>query len=126
MKSKRSSERTFGLFFGVVTLLAILFFNFSPLMQAIIGATGVVLIALGLFVPHSLKVWNILWIRFGIVLGGLIAPLVMGVLFYMLITPIGVLSKFFGANNLDIEKDEGADSYWINRQNQPESMKRLY
>ena len=74
MKSKRSSERTFGLFFGVVTLLAILFFNFSPLMQAIVAQPAWCLLH-SVFVPHSLKVWNILWIRFGIVLGVLLRHL---------------------------------------------------
>lgn len=114
---KGSSDRAFGLVFGAVFTIAGLW----PL----IGGGAVRIWALGLAVafvlaaaayPRILAPLNRLWTRFGAFLHGISNFLVLALMFYLVITPTGLVLRLFGGDLLKLRFDRGARSYWIERQ----------
>lgn len=111
-----SSNRTLGFVFGVV------FFIIGALPLAF-GATarwwsvvvGGLFVALGLFAPRFLAPLNRLWTRFGLLLHRIVSPVVLGIMFYLVVTPIGILMRMFGKDPLRLRFDTDAKSYWIER-----------
>ena len=125
-----SSNRTFGLVFTAFFL----FVGLSPLRhhQAIrwwsLALAGLFL-AVAAVAPVLLQPLNRLWTRFALLLQKITNPIVMSVLFYLLITPMGLLMKAFGKDPLNRKFDPDAESYWINRQplgEQSESMRHQF
>lgn len=121
-----SSDRSFGLVF--MTVFAVV--GVWPLMfggvvrgWALGVATGFLLTAW--FAPKVLHPLNLLWMRFGLLLSKVMNPLIMGVLFYGVITPMGALMRLLGKDLLRLKLDPEADSYWIERDPpgpEPESL----
>ncbi len=113
---KRSSDRAFGLTFAVVFALVALWplFDGAPprwwALAAAVGFTGLALAA-----PRLLAPFNRLWHGFGMLLGRLVNPLVMGLLFYFVVTPTGLILRSFGKDPLRLKRDPDAASYWIER-----------
>ena len=66
--------------------------------------------------------FNILWMKFGLFLGGIISPIVMGFIFFIVITPIGLIMKFFKKDLLNLKYDK-KKSYWIEKDKIKSSMK---
>ena len=84
-----------------------------------------VLIALGLVVPHSLSRANRAWVRLGLLLSAVVSPLVLGLIYALSLVPIGLLMRALGRDPLRRKPDPGASSYWIAREPPgpaPESM----
>lgn len=113
---KRSSDRAFGLTFAVVFALVALWpmLDGAPprwwALAAVVGFTGLALAA-----PRLLAPFNRLWHGFGMLLGRLVNPLVMGLLFYLVVTPTGLILRAFGKDPLRLKRDPDAASYWIER-----------
>jgi len=63
-----------------------------------------------------LAVPNRLWTRFGLLLGKVISPIMLGLLFFAVLVPIGALMRIFGQDPLRLKRDTAAGSYWIPRQ----------
>ena len=81
-----------------------------------------------LFVPKLLTPLNLLWYRFGLVLGKAFSPIVLGVIFFAVITPLSLVMRLFGRDELKIKK-RVVESYWVDRSplsHQPESFKNQY
>lgn len=112
-----SSDRSFGIVFTVVFLIIGLW----PLMGEVPGvrwwaiAVAAVLLAVALVRPVLLAPLNRLWARFGLLLHKVVNPLVMGLLFFVTVTPIGVVMRLFGKDFLHLKLDPAADTYWIER-----------
>ena len=68
---------------------------------------------------------NLIWIKFGELLGKIISPIVMGVVYFIIITPIGFFVRLLGKDLLNI-KFSKKDSYWIKREKNIGSMKRQF
>ncbi len=110
------SNRKFGLFFtfiffvlsGYFWLKDSIDFSIILLVLAIITLL-VVLIRSALLLP-----FNKLWMRFGFILGKIISPLVLGVIFFLLIAPIAILMRLAGRDELRLKK-KGRVSYWKTR-----------
>ncbi len=112
-----SSDRSFGLVFAAVFLaggLWPLLRGGTPRVWALVVA-GAFLIA-SLARPSLLAPLNRLWTRFGLLLNKVTTPIVMGVLFYLVVTPTGLLMRLFGKDPLRLSRDQEADSYWIKRE----------
>lgn len=113
---ERGSDRNFGLvfaaFFLIISLLP-LFKHGTVLYWALTLAVAFTLIAL--FKPVWLKPLNLVWFRFGLLLGAIVAPLVMMVIFFLVITPIGLFMRLTGKDPLRLKKQTGENSYWIER-----------
>ena len=124
---KMGSERNFGLVFAAVFALIGLW----PLVGGsgprwIVLAIAVVFAALAMFVPSVLKTPNRLWYRFGMLLGAIIAPIVMGLVFVIAFLPIGLILRASGKDLLAMKLQPDADSYWIVRETAPKTMKLQY
>lgn len=121
-----SSDRGFGLVFAAVFAGIGVWPLFSG--GAVLGwplgvAMGFLLAAL--FASKVLHPLNLLWMRFGLLLSKVMNPLIMAVLFYGVITPMGILMRVLGKDLLRLKLDPKADSYWIERNPpgpEPESL----
>ena len=110
------SDREFGLVFcGFFTLLAVLAWWRASLLLPYWLAASAVFACAALAAPRILHPLNVLWFRFGLLLHAVINPLVLGVMFYLVITPVGLLMRIFGARPLHLKFDRDAESYWIPR-----------
>lgn len=113
---KMGSERGFGFvftgFFTVMTLLA--WWSASPLLPCWLTAAAVFLVA-ALAAPRLLRPLNLIWFRFGLLLNAVISPIILCMVFYLVITPFGLLMRIFGARPLNLHFDRNAESYWMRR-----------
>jgi hypothetical protein len=116
--------RKFGLFVGSVVLVlsGALALLWSKDIHEVIWALGATLVALAIILPRALLWPNYLWMGVAIVLGFFLGHIVLGLLFYVMVTPIGLLKRLFSS----AKKTE--DTYWIKREAgwTKESMERLF
>ena len=127
---KVGSERGFGVVFAVVFAVVALW----PLMDGApvrlwAAVVAAVFLGLGFLVPRALRPLNLLWFRFGMVLYKVVNPLVMALLFFTTVMPIGLLMRLVGKDPLRLRPDPEADSYWIERDPagpEPETMKNQF
>ncbi|WP_406644759.1 SxtJ family membrane protein [Aliisedimentitalea scapharcae] len=113
-KVKVGSDRSFGLVFaGVFTIIALFpLLGEGSIRFWALGAAAV-FGGLALIAPELLNNANKLWFRFGMVLGAIVSPIVMGILFFGTVTPTGLIRRALGADPLNRSFDPEADSYWI-------------
>ena len=74
--------------------------------------------------PNLFTFLNKLWIQFGILLGKIISPIVMGLVFFFVVTPIGILVRILKKDVMGLKKR--SSSYWINRDHKLQSMKKQF
>jgi len=112
-----SSDRVFGLLFAAI------FAGFAlwPLLHG--GkirfwalSVGVVFLVLALAIPRALSRLNRAWMRFGLLLGRVVSPVAIGVVYYLTLVPMGLVMRAWGKNPLRLGFDRAAASYWIPRQ----------
>ena len=126
MKSQ-SSNRSFGLLFFVVFLILGLW----PLKNSLdpnlyLISISAVFLILGLINSKILSPLNKLWIKFGEILGMVIAPLVMALVYFIVLTPVSLIVRIFGKDLLDLKFLKKKDSYWINKKKKRLSMKKQF
>ena len=122
-KIKISSNRSFGIVFFVVFFIIAIF----PLLNdGNIRIWSVVLsiifLILGLMNSSILYPLNKIWFKFGILLGKFVSPIVLGIIFFFVVTPIGILMKVLGKDLLSL-KNNNEKSYWIKRSEIKSKMK---
>ena len=124
---KISSNRNFGLVFFFIFLVVSIWpltHNESPrIWSAIISLAFLILV---LTRSKLLTPLNRLWAKFGIILGAIIAPIVMGVVFFLVITPIGLIMKIIGKDLLSIKYDKKKETYWVKRDKPTSTMKQQF
>ena len=124
------SERSFGLVFaGVFLIIALfpVFFGGSLRIWAV--AIAAVFLVLAFAAPHLLRPLNLLWFKFGLLLGKIISPIVMGLIFGLTVIPIGLIRRLRHRDPLNQQLDPEAPSYWIDiraEQGPPSSMRRQF
>jgi hypothetical protein len=123
---KISSNRSFGIVFFVVFLLIALY----PLTNE--GETRIwsviislIFLILGLLNSKILAPLNKLWFKFGIFLGKIISPLIMGIIFFLVVTPIGLIMRLLGKDVLNLKYNDN-QSYWIERSGPKSKMKNQF
>ena len=126
-KIKISSNRSFGLVFFVVFLIIALWplksgeeFRLWSLVLSII------FIILGILNSKLLTPLNKLWFKFGIFLGVIVTPIIMGIVFFLIVTPTGVLMRLLGKDLLKMDKTKSASTYWIKREKIDSTMKKQF
>ena len=126
-KIRIGSNRNFGLVFFFVFLIVSLW----PLLNedslrvwSII--ISIIFLILGLINSKLLTPLNILWFKFGLFLGSIIAPIVMGFIFFGVITPTSLIMKIMGKDLLNNKYDNKKKSYWIDRVKTKSSMKQQF
>ena len=123
---KISSNRSFGIVFFVVFLLIALYplINNQELRLWSLVVSLIFLI-LGLLNSKILAPLNKLWFKFGIFIGKIIAPLIMGIIFFLVVTPIGFLMRLFGQDVLNLKYNKNK-SYWIKKNGPKSKMKNQF
>ncbi len=123
---KISSNRSFGILFSIV--FAIIAFwpiiNGNPLRLWSIPIS-IIFLVLGLLNSKLLNPLNIIWVKFGELLGRIIAPIVMAIIYFIIVTPIGLFMRLIGKDLLNI-KFSKANTYWIKREKKVSSMKKQF
>ena len=123
---KISSNRSFGILFSIV--FAIIAFwptiNGNPLRLWSIPIS-VIFLVLGLLNSKLLNPLNIVWVKFGELLGRIVAPIVMAIIYFIIVTPIGLFMRLIGKDLLNI-KFLKANTYWIKREKKISSMKKQF
>ena len=126
-KIKIGSNRNFGLVFFFVFLIVGLwpFLNGGPFrIWSIVIA--IIFLIFGLMNSKLLTPLNKLWFKFGLFLGSIVSPIVMGIVFFLVITPTGFVMKIMGKDLLNKKKDNDKKSYWINRSKTKSTMKQQF
>ncbi|MDC3203968.1 SxtJ family membrane protein [Candidatus Pelagibacter sp.] len=123
---KISSNRSFGIVFFIVFLLI----GIYPLLNnddvriwSII--ISIVFLILGLLNSKILLPLNKIWFKFGILLGKIISPLIMGLIFFVVVTPIGLLMRLFNKDLLNLKFNK-SKSYWIEKSDPKSKMKNQF
>lgn len=110
------SDRNFGFVFVTVFTIVSLWplWHGGPLRVWPL-AVAFVLAILAVAAPSRLHPLNVLWTRFGLLLNRIVSPVVLGVLFFLVITPTGLILKLLGKDLLRLKWDASASSYWLER-----------
>ena len=123
---KISSNRSFGIVFFIIFFLIALYPLLSDqeirLWALIISA---IFLILGLLKSKLLTPLNKLWFRFGIFLGKIITPIIMGIIFFIVVTPIGLIMRLIGKDLLNLKYNK-EKSYWIEKTGPKSKMKNQF
>jgi len=126
MKSQ-SSNRSFGILFFIVFLI----FGVWPLKNGenlnyyFIIFSGIFLL-LGLLNSKLLLPLNKIWIKFGEILGIIIAPIIMALVYFVILTPVSLVVRVFGKDLLGLKFTNKQQTYWINRKKNMGSMRKQF
>lgn len=127
----RGTDRGFGFVmaavFAIIALWPPLFSGGPFRLWAFVVAVS--LLALALTVSRVLAPFNKAWLRFGQLMSRIVNPMVLGLMFYVVVTPFGLVMRLFGKDPLRIKRDPQATSYWIERHPPgppPESMRNQF
>ncbi len=124
-KIKASSNRSFGLVFFIVFLIVALWPLKSGEDLRLWSLTlSIIFLILGIFNSKLLTPLNKLWIKFGMFLGFIVSPIVMGIVFFSVVTPIGFFMRIMGKDLLRLKGKK--NTYWIDRDNIKSSMKKQF
>ena len=126
MKSQ-SSNRSFGLLFFVVFLIIGLWpIKNGENLNIYFLTASVIFLLLGLINSKLLSPLNKLWIKFGELLGIIIAPLVMALVYFFILTPVSLIVRIFGKDLLGLKFLKEKETYWIKRKKNLGSMKKQF
>ena len=129
-EAKMGSERSFGIVFAIVlTIIGVLPLIKGGELRLWSLPVAAIFLGLGLFAPGILRPLNILWFKFGLLLGRIIAPIVISLLFFIAVTPTALVMRLLRKDLLSLKIDRKAKSYWINRsktENPMGSMKNQF
>ena len=124
IETEIGSEKSFAIVFSIVFLLVALY----PLT----GGEGlrlwgmliaVAFLGLAVIAPKVFKIPNLLWFKIGLILGSIVAPVVMGIIYFTVIMPIGLAFKLLRKDVLQQNKDDTSKSYWVSCNKSDSSMK---
>jgi len=128
--TKSGSNKSFGLVFATVFALIGLWpiLNGRPILLWALSVS-VLLVIISFLTSEILSPFNRVWFLFGLLLHKVISPVILGLIFYTTITPIGLIMKLIGKRPMPLNFDQEAKSYWIERKPpgpEPKSMTRQF
>ena len=123
---KISSNRSFGIVFFIVFLIIAIYPLINNADLRIWSLViSIIFLILGLINSKFLTPLNKLWFKFGLLLGKLISPIIMGIIFFFVVTPIGLILRIFGKDVLNLKKNN-SKSYWIKKNGPISKMKNQF
>ena len=126
-KIKISSNRSFGLVFFVVFLIVALWpLKYEEDIRLWSLVLSIIFFILGILNSQLLTPLNKLWFKFGMFLGLIVSPIVMGIVYFLVVTPIGIFMRLLGKDLLKTSKAKNASTYWIKRINKQSTMKKQF
>ena len=126
-KIKAGTERNFGLVFAAVFLiisLCPLWFGKNMHLWACIIAF--IFFVFAIFLPKVLILPNKLWFKLGLFLGAIVSPIIMGLIFFLTVTPTGMIMRLLGKDILNQKIKKSVKSHWIKRTENLTSMKNQF
>ena len=123
---KISSNKSFGIVFFVFFLIV----SFYPIlneseMRLWALVISIIFLVLGLLNSNILTPLNKVWFKIGILLGKIVSPIVMGVIFFIVVTPISLIMRLLGKDVLNIKKNK-KETYWIQKTGPKSKMKNQF
>ena len=125
-KIKIGTNRSFGIVFFAVFLII----SFYPLLNE--GnlriwslVVSIIFLLLGLFNSKILTPLNKIWFKFGMILGNIVSPIVMGLVYFCVVTPIAIMMRLLGKDILNIKKNK-KKTYWIEKSSLKNTMKNQF
>ena len=116
--------------FGIVFTIVFLIISFWPLLKngdirywSLI--TSFIFFILGLMNSKILTPLNKAWMKFGLILGKIVSPLVMGFIFFFVVTPTGIIMRLLGKDLLNLKKNNKG-TYWLKKENKNNNMKNQF
>ena len=126
-KIKISSNRNFGLVFFIVFLIVSIWpLTYEEPIRIWSAIISLVFLILGLMNSKLLTPLNKLWFKFGMILGAIVAPIIMAAVFFLVVTPIGIVMRIMGKDLINKKHDKKKETYWITRRTSIGSMKRQF
>ena len=115
-KTQLPSNKKFGVFFSIVFILVstYAYWKFKSDLAFFVLIPSAFFAVAAFLAPNILNPLNRLWFSLGLLLGKIISPIVLGIIFFVLITPISLLTRFFGRDELKMKK-RSVESYWVDR-----------
>lgn len=121
--------KKFGIFVGCIfSLIVVLmwFYEYPPILQIILSGFSIYLLISALIYPNLLKYVYTFWMGIALVIGGLMSRLILIALFFLVITPIGIILKLSGKKMLDIKHNEEKKTYWITKKTKKINYEKMY
>ena len=123
---KISSNRSFGIVFFVVFLLIALYpLTYGGEIRIWSLIISILFLILGLLNSKILAPLNKIWFKFGILLGKIVSPLIMGIIFFLVVTPIGFIMRLLKKDLLNLKYNQNK-SYWIEKEGPKSKMKNQF
>ena len=123
----KSSNKSFGIVFFIVFLLISIYpliKNGELRLWSLIVA--LIFLILGLLNSKILTPLNSIWFKFGLLLGKVVSPVIMGIIFFLVVTPTGFLMKLFKKDILNLKFKSNNKSYWIKKNGPKSKMKNQF
>ena len=125
IKINKKNNITFGiLFFLFFLIIGFYPLKFDEAIRVWSVVLSLVLLIITIIKPNLFTFLNKFWIKFGILLGKIISPIVMGLVFFFVVTPIGILVRVLKKDVMGLKRE--ASSYWINREDKVQTMKKQF
>ena len=123
----QSSNRSFGILFFVVFLIISLWpLKNGNTLNFYFLTASIIFLILGVINSKLLSPLNKAWIKFGEILGLIIAPIVMGIVYFVILTPVSLIVRLFGKDLLGVKFLKGKETYWIKRNKKLTSMDKQF
>ena len=123
---KINSNRSFGIVFFIVFLIIALYpITNNGEIRTWSAITSLIFLVLGLLNSKILSPFNKIWFKFGIILGKIISPFIMGIIFFLVVTPIGIIMRTLGKDLLNLKYNKNK-SYWIEKSGPKSKMKNQF
>ena len=125
-KIKLPSNRNFGLVFFIVFMVIALWplLNQSEIRYWSLSISLIFLL-LGIINSKLLTPLNKIWFKFGLLLGSIISPIIMGIVYFLIVTPTGFIMRLMGKDVLNLKKNT-KNSYWLEKNNKNNNMKNQF
>jgi len=129
MEKKIDIKKKDNMAFGILLFIIFFIIGFYPLTSGHVIkiwsiALSLVFLIITIIRPKLFTIFNLLWIKFGIFLGKIISPIVMIVIFFFIVTPIGIVVRILKKDIMALDKN--TSSYWIERNKKAESMSKQF
>lgn len=129
MKKSIGIKRKDNILFGILFFVFFFIIGIYPLKSGGVIKiwfiyTSLIFLIITIVRPNLFTFLNKLWIKLGILLGKILSPIIMGLVFFVVVTPIGMLLKMLQKDVIMLKR--GGSSYWINRENKLENMKKQF
>tara|TARA_B100000989_G_scaffold190817_1_gene143720 strand:+ start:741 stop:1121 length:381 start_codon:yes stop_codon:yes gene_type:complete len=125
---KLPSNRQFGIIFSIFFFILSIYFyttNSLPIYLVAFSTLGIIFLILGIKNSKTLNPLNLIWTKFGIILGKIISPVILGIIYFLVVSPIGIFMRLIKKDILNL-KFSDKKTYWIKKDKIKSKMKNQF